>query len=295
LEHGEPVLFNTPKGIICAQQFGAPRGRPVFHFHGQFSSRMEGAYFAAAARDLGLRIIAIDRPGFGRSPFYPWQVQDMAAITTGIADQLEIAEFAVSGISAGAKYALALVLEVPGRARRALLASAFGIASPDQLRRASARVRVAMGLHRNAEWLARPATKAAAFALRHSAGALLTAARPLLTLPERLALANDAIFAITALTLAESSRQGAEGIIWEFRLMTPPWPLQMSHIRVPVDIWHGEDDVIAPMSMAEELAARVPGSHLHRISRAGHVSLLPGHAHAMLARLAARHQWDFPN
>ena len=48
-------------------EYGDPQGIPVLYFHGWPSSRLEGAFADEPARTRGIRLIALDRPGFGLS------------------------------------------------------------------------------------------------------------------------------------------------------------------------------------------------------------------------------------
>jgi pimeloyl-ACP methyl ester carboxylesterase len=56
-------------------EVGDPDGRPVLHLHGTPGSRLEVGIPAArrAAEDLGVRLIALDRPGWAVAvpPFLP--------------------------------------------------------------------------------------------------------------------------------------------------------------------------------------------------------------------------------
>lgn len=68
---------------------GAPGGDVVLYFHGTPSSRMQAAGpVDAAAAQLGLRIIALDRPGCGGSSFARYRVADYPAIVARFADSL---------------------------------------------------------------------------------------------------------------------------------------------------------------------------------------------------------------
>ncbi len=49
--------------------YGRPDGEPVFYFHGHPGSRLEARFAAQAAAGTGLRVIALDRPGYGLSDF----------------------------------------------------------------------------------------------------------------------------------------------------------------------------------------------------------------------------------
>jgi pimeloyl-ACP methyl ester carboxylesterase len=48
-------------------EFGSLDGRSVLWCHGEPGSRLEAEAFAPAATEHGLRIIGIDRPGYGLS------------------------------------------------------------------------------------------------------------------------------------------------------------------------------------------------------------------------------------
>jgi hypothetical protein len=48
---------------------GDPEGRPLFYFHGGPGSRLEGLLYDQFNRQLGIRMIAPDRPGYGLSDF----------------------------------------------------------------------------------------------------------------------------------------------------------------------------------------------------------------------------------
>jgi hypothetical protein len=51
--------------------YGDPDGRPVLVHHGSPGSRLVGQLLDGAARERGLRLVAPDRPGFGRSTHDP--------------------------------------------------------------------------------------------------------------------------------------------------------------------------------------------------------------------------------
>jgi pimeloyl-ACP methyl ester carboxylesterase len=52
-------------------EYGDPKGEPLFHFHGHPGSRLEAQLAHADAEREGVRIIAIDRPGYGLSDYKP--------------------------------------------------------------------------------------------------------------------------------------------------------------------------------------------------------------------------------
>src|SRR5579871_2073114 len=121
-------------------QVGAPAGPAVFHFHGHGSSRLEALMLAEAAAAQGVRVIALDRPGIGRSdPKTGDRLLDWPADVAAAADALELDKFAVQGMSAGGPYALACAHLIPERLTACALVSA--VPPPEIARCSGPRVR----------------------------------------------------------------------------------------------------------------------------------------------------------
>ena len=95
---------------------GEHSGSPVFSFHGLPGSRFQRHPDGGIARSRGLRLIHVERPGFGLSSPRPGRTlaewpRDVAAL----ADALGIGRFAVLGISGGGPFALACASLLPER------------------------------------------------------------------------------------------------------------------------------------------------------------------------------------
>src|SRR5437868_369085 len=89
-------------------EWGDPDGRPVVGFHGGPGSRLMAVGCEELADELGLRIVVLERPGFGLSEFAPDRT--LLGWTNDVADAtraLGLDHFAVVGVSAGSPYALA--------------------------------------------------------------------------------------------------------------------------------------------------------------------------------------------
>ena len=54
-------------------EYGDPHGKPLFYFHGWPSARIEfaGLNGNEIAAELHMRVISVDRPGFGLSSYQP--------------------------------------------------------------------------------------------------------------------------------------------------------------------------------------------------------------------------------
>jgi pimeloyl-ACP methyl ester carboxylesterase len=89
--------------------YGTPDQTAVLWCHGGPGCRFEPEFVAADAARAGLRIIGIDRPGYGQATPQPgrtiggWVPDGLA-----VADRLKIDRFVAVGCSTGGAYALAL-------------------------------------------------------------------------------------------------------------------------------------------------------------------------------------------
>ena len=116
---------------LMVLEVGDPDGYPVLHHHGTPSCRLEVAHHDEAFRELGLRIIAVDRPGYGQStPRRGATVGQWAEDATHVADRLRLDAFGVSGYSAGGPFATAVAAALPTRVDQLAL---FAVEHPSVL------------------------------------------------------------------------------------------------------------------------------------------------------------------
>src|SRR5215475_4617910 len=106
----DPDVVRTADGrVVSYYDFGDRGGTPVFAMHGTPASGA-GFWFAdQRARDRGLRLIAPDRPGIGRSDHLTQAqptVVDYAPELAATADALGVDTFSLLGYSGGGPYAL---------------------------------------------------------------------------------------------------------------------------------------------------------------------------------------------
>src|SRR5258708_7816370 len=99
-------------------EFGAENGAAVLWCHGGPGSRLEPVHLDASAAAAGVRIVGVDRPGYGLSTPLPGRtVSGWASDALAVADHLGMSEFVTVGVSTGGAYALAVAALAPGRVR----------------------------------------------------------------------------------------------------------------------------------------------------------------------------------
>lgn len=125
LERAEDVL-RLPTGRKVAYMLRGPaEGRVVVYLHGMPGSRREQLVFPDAAIERhGLRLLSIDRPGWGQTDALAGDRVARVADVTAVCDELGVERFPLLAVSAGGSYALTLAAVEPERVERVVLAAA---------------------------------------------------------------------------------------------------------------------------------------------------------------------------
>jgi pimeloyl-ACP methyl ester carboxylesterase len=261
---------------LAYSQYGGPAGRPVLLFHGLPGSRLQIPPDIDQVASLGIRLIAVDRPGIGLSDALPTRsLGDWPGDVLALAHELHLRRFAVLGVSGGAPYAVACAWRLPQRTEAVAIVSGLPpLDHPHATLELGRRHRVLLAVARRVP---------AALALTAWLGSQLARRGPRVylnlmggSLPanDRRILARPAVQAMLAADLAEAFRQGTAGVRREFELATRPWGFAPREIRVPATLWHGEEDSIVPIGVGRRLAAEIPDCRRHYLPGAGHFFII---------------------
>jgi pimeloyl-ACP methyl ester carboxylesterase len=260
--------------------WGDPDGRPMFFCHGSPSSRLYAPDPATTAED-GVRLVTMDRPGFGRSDPQPGRyILDWPADVEQLADALGIQTFDVVGPSSGGPYALACALKLPGRIRCVALVSSIAPVEelhPDGLTGDDDDTAITR--------LARQDPARATTLIAENGAWLLETPEAFLDIPRQepdvRLLRDPDVRAMFINSIREAVRQGLDAYAWDSVLERRHWGFRLAEIGLEVSIFQGEQDWGIPVSEAEVLAAALPHSHLRLFPDAGHGLILAGWADIM--------------
>ncbi len=227
---------------LAYDDVGDRRGVPVLYLHGGGDSRLTRHPDDSIAARLGVRLIAVDRPGAGRSGFAPGRsLLDWAADAAELADALGLERFALLGWSAGGPHALACAHALPERVGRTCVVA--GMPEPQGFELLPRDLRLTLRLARRSPHLA--VAPLAAWGRRPTPGT-----------------GDPDCDAAYAAGRREAFRQGSRGLAWELRALARPWGFRPEAIRVPVSLWYGERDRVCPVAIGRDLAARIAGARL---------------------------------
>ena len=267
IEEYETIALPDGRQLAYAE-FGDPDGEPVFYFHGFPGSRAQAAPASPIARELGVRVIAPDRPGMGASdPLPRRKLVDWPADVVALADALGISEFAVFGISGGGPYAAACAAKIPERVRAASIVSSVA-----PLEATSSRgFRLPFQLSRYAPplakllfwWQGRGAEDSLDAAVEARAADASAADAEYWRAPFGRAV---------LLSTGPATENGVGPLVREAAIYARPWRFDLGGIAVPTFVWHGEADENVPVEMGRYLADRIPTRRTHVLPGEGHLS-----------------------
>lgn len=261
---------------LAYMEYGAQEGLPLLLFHGTPGSRLWFLEDDDIARSLGIRLITTDRPGFGASDPKPGRtVLDWANDVEQLADQLHIGNtFSVLGVSGGGVYAAACAHQLPERLQSVVMvASAAPFIKGKPPKEMNNENRMAFSLGNRLPWLLKYSYRMQRKMIQSKPEQFIAAMRKgnhHLTEWDRAFLQTDEQLEETMLHLGEAIRLRVDGAVDEIRLLSKPWGFNVADIRIPVHIWHGEADRMAPYSETEQLARQIPRSTFYSIPNAGH-------------------------
>ncbi|MFI0860487.1 alpha/beta fold hydrolase [Streptomyces smyrnaeus] len=260
---GVPVLFSPGAATTCSLGFGA-----------------------GVVDALGVRLIALDRPGLGASTPAPGRTfADFAADVAAFAGARGLDRPAMVGNSQGAPFALACAAHGAIRAL-AVVSGADEVADPRFAEPPFTDVLPADLYRLTALATGEPEAAHAEFAAFTPARMweMVLAGSP----PCDRAVYESADFAVAyRRALREAFTQGPDGYARDTVLAMGRWDIDLAAIGVPVDLWYGDQDFGHSPDQGEGLAARIPGAVRRAVPGAGG-ALLWTHASAVLRVLTER-------
>ena len=274
--HASIVMLLPDGRALAAEEYGDPAGPPVFYFHGWPASRLE----AGLLPRMPVRLLSLDRPGYGRSSACPGRTMlDWATDVGHVADRLGLRQFHVVGLSGGGPFAAACAYAMPDRVLGVALVCPVPPATSlargptvGHLYRLGRHPRAAHGIIS----ILRPLLRRRILTPRTLVGASLPDA-------DRAMLTRRTMAAL-GLAWREGVGRSGQGALSDAVLYARPWGFDPANIRVPVALWYGADDSVIPRAAMAPYEA-IPNVRVHMLDNEGHYSLPLRHGAAILRRL----------
>jgi pimeloyl-ACP methyl ester carboxylesterase/DNA-binding CsgD family transcriptional regulator len=261
---------------LAYRDYGDPAGRPMLYFHEGIGSSLLPHGAQALALELGLRIVSVERPGFGQSDPHPdYSFDAVAEDVVELCDQLGLDDVRLSAVLSGAPSAIQTAIRLGDRASRILICSGRPprpMAKPGNLM-----TQFRARLEGN-PWVVETFYAILRLRLSPALVSRMIGTGSGLSPSDRTYLqANPWVVEFVAAYVSESLAVTSRGASDEVKTFRRAGNLTVAELTCPLTVWHGEEDQFAPLSDLLDYLGDRPRE----------VRVFPGVGHM----LALRH-WD---
>ncbi len=251
-------------------EFGDPHGIPVIHIHGILGCRYERLPDDVTTRDLNIRLIIPDRPGYGLSDPAPGHgYLEYADDLLELLNYLELEQCFVMGLSVGAVYGSAFAYKAPQRLQRlAMISTTPPFRSFADFKDVPASLKLLIAFSKYLPSAAKMITEMAI------CNACQDVDKFLKNIP--VCASDIAIFSHQLLhdhikhCLLTGNKYHQSGFVDDILLSAQPWPFPVSDIQTPIDFWHGTEDTHSPLSRVKPVIGAIKNHNFHSITGGGH-------------------------
>jgi len=276
------VVGVAPARKLAWSEWGPSDGVPVLFSPGAATSGSLGLADGVVER-AGVRLIAVDRPGLGRSdPAKGRTLLDTAADIRVLAAALALERPAMIGFSQGAPLALACAA--------AEVVSAVAVVSGTDELAGPLRGMLPPPVRQMVEGAeADPAAAEAMFRGMMTPASLKEMVRVASPEVDRAVYLEPSFAAAFASAVDEGFAQGPDGYARDTLLVMQRWPFGLAAIRVAVHLWYGSLDAspFHSVDLGASLAERIPGA-TRTVVDGGGGSILWTHGTEILEALLAK-------
>jgi pimeloyl-ACP methyl ester carboxylesterase len=274
----------APQRNMAWSEWGAKDGVPVLFSPGAATSSSLG-FAAGVVERLGVRLIAVDRPGLGGSDPAPGRtLLDTAADIRTLSAALALERPAIVGFSQGAPLALAC-------AAADVVSAVAVVSGTDELAGPVLRGMLPPEVRQRVE-LAETDPPAAEAQFRAITPAFMMEMIGGSPEVDRAVYLDPAFAAAFAAALEEGFVRGPDGYARDALLAMQRWPFDPAEIRPPVHLWYGRLDTspFHSLDFGASLARRIPGATRTIIEGAGGSILWTHGTEILEALLQARNR-----
>lgn len=273
---GRELRVDVDGRVVAAFAVGADDGPLVVYHHGSPSSRLEVGWHHEVSRRRGVRVVGVDRPGYGESEPTAFTFASVASDACAVADAMGVRQFAVVGQSAGCGHAFATAVYAPDRVTSVAIGGGSVPYLPGTARWESLSVEEKAGMRlvgvddaeaerlvgvHDAEFLSAAAAR--------SDDELALAWRDWLEPADR-PIAEAGLDRALAVGTRECGRQGMAGWGRDNVVRMAPWPFRLDEVRCRVAAWYGTGESAAAENVSW-LLEQDDRIDVHWVEGAGHL------------------------
>lgn len=250
--------------------------RKVLFFHGFPGSSSQVRIFEHFAEKRGIEALCFDRPGYHKTKI---KTSDMLGTTLQIANELTSQQgwkkFEIVTVSGGTPYGLSLAQQNHEKVTEVRVICGLGDLGIPEIRNvfpksSYAALKLLPFIHQNLLSSAFQLTLLLQNPDKRS---------PIIRLFFPTSAADDQCLRETnsipslQLSLKEALMQKGLGPIQDARVFSSHWSKKFKNFEMPVNFWHGNEDVIVPDAVSKLMSKHIKNSNFFLLHKEGHLSL----------------------
>lgn len=256
-------------------QYGDPNGFPVIGLHGTPGSRIWFEHDDPISAELGIYLITVDRPGYGLSdPLARRTILDFNKDLNALIEHLQLKRFSVFGVSGGGAYALGFASSAhPLLFKTGLVASVYEFENRKPPKEMCAPNRWGFYLAKRVPWLLRYTYRQQKSLIEKKPELYVSSVQKNLghlCISDQEVMRNPETAKTMLLHMKEAFRVHTAEAVNEMKLFTLPWNMNYSNIQSPVEVWHGVEDTLSPISGLQKFLQKIPNHSTHFLNHKGH-------------------------
>jgi pimeloyl-ACP methyl ester carboxylesterase len=271
-----PSLVTIEGVPVSFRRIGAG-SRKILFFNGFSGSSTQIEFFRPYLDSSKLEVICVDRPGYFKSgvPTASNQLEATTIILEKFLTQLGWQTCELFSVSGGTPFLFSFLRTFPERVSHAIVMSGLGpfnspafagiLKTESRLSLRFIGLIPAVILRRILKVSGEPAVGLFARGLEK----LLALSPPDLQALQK----NPWAVEVLNTALEEGYRQNGLGPQRDAKAFLIPWTIERGNYSGGLEVWHGEEDFVLPIAMAEKVASLFSGAKLHRVEKEGHYSM----------------------
>lgn len=272
--------------FISYEIYGNPKGKPVFYFHGWPASCLSATPLHIPAQSLDLRIIALDRPGYGFSTFQPSRtLLDWPDDVIEIANYFKLKRFSIIGTSGGGPYVCACAYKIPQRITTAIITAGLG-----PLNNLTSHLEKEQQIYLYMwKWVYKLSLPILFFynkTIRFWPSLYFFVTNTRRSKSDQQLFNKRSIRNLIISTAKRAFYQGFEGPWQDIKIYSNPWGFDLKNVNKKIFLWHGHDDKSVPLWIGKYVAQSLSNCQPHYLKNFGHMLLLT-HALNILSQISS--------
>jgi pimeloyl-ACP methyl ester carboxylesterase len=276
IKASERKYFYGIKGErLLIQEWGEPTAPVLLMIHGFPGCADHATLMAAAPLVAGIRIIAMDRPGYGQSDVQrKMSPLKFAQQMKNFLDENNIEELSILSVSGGAPYSFALAYLLKDRVRKFTSVAGVAPLSAKNFRYMNSQQKKAFFLKKVVpepvleKLMKRIWSKGLA-----QLESFLFSDENAFSPQDRKVFAHPQVGPALLSTVKTSLSNGPGGVLQDIRVYSKPWGFPLHEVHCPVTLWHGGADDVVHHKYAEDMQRLLPKAQLKLMVSEGHYSL----------------------